>query len=366
MHDRAPCARRAAVPPAAVAQVERLTDDAVAVTFDVPAELRRGLRVQARPGAHPAPRRRTAATSAASYSICAPGGRRAAGRRPRGARRLLLLVPGARGAAGRRDRGARRRRARFTADLSDARRPRLRRRRVGHHPGAVAGRPRVLRRRRVDGHRLLRQPAHQHGDVRRRAGRPEGPLRHPPAAGARALPRAARRRADQRPARRRTGCARWSTTSSTPSTSTTGGCAGRTGWSTDARALLDRARRAARRRCTRSSSTSTTSRRSRCAATRRPSPGPSSQVTVVLDGRATTLALPRDEPVLDSAQKVRGDLPFACKGGVCGTCRARVTERRGGHAAQLRAGGRRRSTAGYVLTCQSLPVTDTVTVDFDQ
>ena len=42
--------------------------------------------------------------------------------------------------------------------------------------------------------------------------------------------------------------------------------------------------------------------------------------------RTTTLALPRDESVLDSAQKVRGDLPFACKGGVCGTCRARVTD----------------------------------------
>src|SRR3954470_20930630 len=53
--------------------------------------------------------------------------------------------------------------------------------------------------------------------------------------------------------------------------------------------------------------------------------GPSSQVTVVLDGRTTTVALPRDVPVLDSAQKIRGDLPFACKGGVCGTCWARVT-----------------------------------------
>jgi ring-1,2-phenylacetyl-CoA epoxidase subunit PaaE len=55
-------------------------------------------------------------------------------------------------------------------------------------------------------------------------------------------------------------------------------------------------------------------------------PGPSSQVTVVLDGRTTTLALPRGVPVLDSAQEIRSDLPFACKGGVCGTCRARVTD----------------------------------------
>jgi ring-1,2-phenylacetyl-CoA epoxidase subunit PaaE len=92
--------------------------------------------------------------------------------------------------------------------------------------------------------------------------------------------------------------------------------------------------------------------------------GPSSQVTVVLDGRTTTLALPRDEPVLDSAQKVRADLPFACKGGVCGTCRARVTagevEMRRNYA--LEAG---EVEAGYVLTCQTLPLSDAVTVDFD-
>ena len=92
--------------------------------------------------------------------------------------------------------------------------------------------------------------------------------------------------------------------------------------------------------------------------------GPSSQVTIVLDGRSTTLELPRDAPVLDSAQRVRSDLPFACKGGVCGTCRARVT------AGEVRM---RRNyalepaeiEAGYVLTCQSLPVTDALTVDYD-
>jgi ring-1,2-phenylacetyl-CoA epoxidase subunit PaaE len=92
--------------------------------------------------------------------------------------------------------------------------------------------------------------------------------------------------------------------------------------------------------------------------------GPSSQVTVVLDGRSTTVALPRDEPVLDSAQKVRGDLPFACKGGVCGTCRARVTD---GEVVMRRnyALEADEVEAGYVLTCQTLPVSDSVTVDFD-
>jgi ring-1,2-phenylacetyl-CoA epoxidase subunit PaaE len=69
-------------------------------------------------------------------------------------------------------------------------------------------------------------------------------------------------------------------------------------------------------------------------------------------------------PVLDSAQKIRGDLPFACKGGVCGTCRARVTE---GEVEMRRnyALEPREVEAGYVLTCQALPLTDAVTVDFD-
>ncbi|MDT0275206.1 1,2-phenylacetyl-CoA epoxidase subunit PaaE [Blastococcus goldschmidtiae] len=92
--------------------------------------------------------------------------------------------------------------------------------------------------------------------------------------------------------------------------------------------------------------------------------GPSSQVTVVLDGRSTTVALPRNESVLDSAQKVRGDLPFACRGGVCGTCRARVTD---GEVVMRRnyALEAEEVAAGYVLTCQTLPVTDVVTIDFD-
>jgi ring-1,2-phenylacetyl-CoA epoxidase subunit PaaE len=92
--------------------------------------------------------------------------------------------------------------------------------------------------------------------------------------------------------------------------------------------------------------------------------GPSSSVTVVLDGRRTTLALPQDVPILDSAQKVRGDLPFACKGGVCGTCRAQVTEGEV-HMRRNYALEQNEVDAGYVLTCQSLPVTETVTVDYD-
>ncbi|HWC83141.1 MAG TPA: 1,2-phenylacetyl-CoA epoxidase subunit PaaE [Pseudonocardiaceae bacterium] len=93
--------------------------------------------------------------------------------------------------------------------------------------------------------------------------------------------------------------------------------------------------------------------------------GETSEVTVVLDGRSTTVALPRDTPVLDGAQRVRPDLPFACKGGVCGTCRARVTE----GAVDMRRNFALEPSevdSGFVLTCQSLPVSDQLIVDYDQ
>ncbi len=92
--------------------------------------------------------------------------------------------------------------------------------------------------------------------------------------------------------------------------------------------------------------------------------GDSSEVTLVLDGRSTTLTLPRTVPVLDAAQKVRADLPFACKGGVCGTCRARVT---GGEVTMRRnfALEDDEVDAGFVLTCQALPVSEKITVDYD-
>ena len=92
--------------------------------------------------------------------------------------------------------------------------------------------------------------------------------------------------------------------------------------------------------------------------------GETSEVTLVLDGQSATVALPRDSSVLDAAQAVRSDLPFACKGGVCGTCRALV---RDGEVDMRRNYALEKSEveAGFVLTCQSFPVSDAVTVDFD-
>jgi ring-1,2-phenylacetyl-CoA epoxidase subunit PaaE len=93
-------------------------------------------------------------------------------------------------------------------------------------------------------------------------------------------------------------------------------------------------------------------------------PGAHSEVTVVLDGRSTTVSVPRTTTLLDGAQRTRPDLPFACKGGVCGTCRARVIS---GEADMRRnfALEPAEVEAGFVLTCQTHPVSDDVTVDFD-
>ena len=84
----------------------------------------------------------------------------------------------------------------------------------------------------------------------------------------------------------------------------------------------------------------------------------------MLEGQSTTTTMPQDRTVLDAAQATRSDLPFACKGGVCGTCRAKVTD----GAVDMRRNYALEPAeveAGFVLTCQSYPLGDAVTVDFD-
>jgi len=93
-------------------------------------------------------------------------------------------------------------------------------------------------------------------------------------------------------------------------------------------------------------------------------PGEAREVTVVLDGRSTTVAVGGADTVLEGAQRARPDLPFACKGGVCGTCRAKVID---GEVRMRRnfALEDAEVAAGFVLTCQATPVSPKVVVSFD-
>jgi ring-1,2-phenylacetyl-CoA epoxidase subunit PaaE len=92
--------------------------------------------------------------------------------------------------------------------------------------------------------------------------------------------------------------------------------------------------------------------------------GPGPEVTVILDGRASTITISPGIPILDGAQRARPDLPFACKGGVCGSCRALLVQ---GEVTMRRnyALEPKEVEAGYVLTCQALPTSERVTVDYD-
>lgn len=85
-----------------------------------------------------------------------------------------------------------------------------------------------------------------------------------------------------------------------------------------------------------------------------------------LDGTSSRVESPASahETLLNAALRVRSDVPFACAGGVCGTCRAKViegdTEMDENYALE-----KEEVDAGYVLTCQTRPCSENVKIDFD-
>ncbi len=83
-----------------------------------------------------------------------------------------------------------------------------------------------------------------------------------------------------------------------------------------------------------------------------------------LNGRETTFVTRRGLALVDGLAAVRDDAPFSCKGGVCATCRARLVEGRVAmdHTYALDASDRER---GFVLTCQARPLTDVIALDYD-
>ncbi len=103
----------------------------------------------------------------------------------------------------------------------------------------------------------------------------------------------------------------------------------------------------------------------------RPKPTPAQIETphatagLVVDGRRAEVPVAEGESVLDAALRAGLDLPYACKGGMCSTCRARVLE----GAVEMKLNFSLEPwevEAGFVLTCQAHPTTPRVVIDYDQ
>jgi ring-1,2-phenylacetyl-CoA epoxidase subunit PaaE len=88
-------------------------------------------------------------------------------------------------------------------------------------------------------------------------------------------------------------------------------------------------------------------------------------LTVVLDGKSHEVPMAGDAKVLDSALNAGLDLPYACKGGVCCTCRAKVLEGRVEMDKNFTLEDWE-IQQGFVLTCQARPLTQRVVVSYDE
>ncbi len=98
-----------------------------------------------------------------------------------------------------------------------------------------------------------------------------------------------------------------------------------------------------------------------------PEPGHTEcEVTVIIDGVTRTFVLEKaKENILEAGLRNGVELPYSCKGGVCSTCRCRLVE--GEVDMDVNFALEDYEVArGFILACQSYPVTDKVTIDYDQ
>ena len=89
------------------------------------------------------------------------------------------------------------------------------------------------------------------------------------------------------------------------------------------------------------------------------------RVTVVMDAQRTEFVAARGTTLLEAAHRQAIELPFSCKAAVCATCRTKLIEGDVDMAANF-ALEAWELEAGYILACQSRPMTDTVVIDYDQ
>ena len=95
-----------------------------------------------------------------------------------------------------------------------------------------------------------------------------------------------------------------------------------------------------------------------------PSAPPKAFASLVIDGKRREVPVAEGEAILDAALRAGFDLPFACKGGMCSTCRAKLVDGR----AEMDVNYSLEPwelKAGFILTCQAKPVSEKVVVDYD-
>jgi ring-1,2-phenylacetyl-CoA epoxidase subunit PaaE len=91
---------------------------------------------------------------------------------------------------------------------------------------------------------------------------------------------------------------------------------------------------------------------------------PNALASLIIDGKRREVPVAEGEAILDAALRVGIDLPFACKGGMCSTCRAKLVEGK----AEMELNYSLEPwelQAGFILTCQARPCSDKVVVDYD-
>ena len=94
------------------------------------------------------------------------------------------------------------------------------------------------------------------------------------------------------------------------------------------------------------------------------SASPKAMASLISDGKRRDVPVADDESILDAALRAGMDLPFACKGGMCSTCRAKLVE----GEARMEVNYSLEPwelKAGFILTCQARPLSDRVVVDYD-
>jgi ring-1,2-phenylacetyl-CoA epoxidase subunit PaaE len=95
-----------------------------------------------------------------------------------------------------------------------------------------------------------------------------------------------------------------------------------------------------------------------------PGTPPKAVASLIIDGKRREVPVAEGEAILDAALRAGMDLPFACKGGMCSTCRAKLVE----GEAQMEVNYSLEPwelKAGFILTCQARPCSEKVVVDYD-